>query len=79
MIELAADSRLARGVAGGALVNEEGEVVGVLAGLPDIGTMLCTDLERISPGCGGGFRALAMNALQKGKYEKAVAYEVPAG
>jgi tetratricopeptide (TPR) repeat protein len=36
--------------------------------------MLCTDLSELRPVVAAAYRTLAMNALQKGKYEKAVAY-----
>ena len=75
MIELAAESRAGKGVGGGTLVNEDGEVVGVLAaGLPDAGRLLATDLSEIRPVVAAAYRTLAMRAYQKRKYDTALAY-----
>ncbi len=75
MIELAAGSQLAKGVGGGAILNEDGEVVGVIAaGLPESGKMLCTDLSEMRPVVAAAYRTLAMRAYQSGKYDDAIAY-----
>jgi tetratricopeptide (TPR) repeat protein len=75
MIALEAVGELAKEVAGGALLNENAEVVGVVTSDPaQTGALLCTDLSEVRPVVAAAYRSIAMQADAAGKYDAALMY-----
>lgn len=75
MIELDAAGNDAKGVPGGAVVNESNEVVGVVASASAQGAhMLCTDVSEVRVLASAAYRVLAMHANEAKQYDTALKY-----
>lgn len=75
MFGLEVSGQRAKGVSGGAVVNENNEVVGVIASdAAQRGPMRCTDLSEIRVVLAAAYRVRAMAAYDQKKYDTALAY-----
>jgi tetratricopeptide (TPR) repeat protein len=75
VIELNTEGTLAKDVSGGPVVNEKNEVIGIIADVrAQSGNLLCIDVAEARPALCGAYRKLAMQALEKRNYDKAIAY-----
>jgi tetratricopeptide (TPR) repeat protein len=76
MVELDAGGEAAKGVAGGPIINGNGEVVAVIASPPSQtgGLLLCTDVSEVRAIVSAGYRVLAMHAYDAKKFDLALAY-----
>jgi tetratricopeptide (TPR) repeat protein len=75
MLELAATSQLAQGIAGGAVVSGPNQVVGVLAVDPaDSGYVICTDVSELRPIVAAAYRTRSAETAEQGKYSLALKY-----
>jgi tetratricopeptide (TPR) repeat protein len=75
LIELSAEGAVAKEVSGGPVLNEKTEVIGIIADEPaQTGPLVCIDIAEVKPALCEVFRKLNTEALEKHKYEKALAY-----
>jgi hypothetical protein len=75
VIELDVAGSQARRVAGGAVLNESNEVVGIIAvGEAQGGALLCTDVSEIRATVAAVYRTFAMYAYDRKEYDVAIRY-----
>lgn len=74
ILEIETDHKMAKGVSGGPVVNDDGELLGVVSATPPDGslTALCIDIREVRGFLGQAMRKRATALLQKQEYEKAV-------
>jgi hypothetical protein len=73
--EVDAPAQLAQGAVGGAVVNADNEVVGIIPqGAGQNGPVACLDQSDLRPVIASAYRTIAMEAFEKGTYDAALTF-----